>query len=104
MHLIELDRLVLFEGFAEEMAGLRQGLLPPGDVPAAAIVVIYARAMASRGDRELARESAVRVKFCGITSRHDLRAAVRFFADAVGFILVPGTPRAIASSSDGSMR
>ena len=44
-------------------------------------------------DFTLAAPSRVKVKFCGICTRRDLDAAVRFFADAVGFIFAPKTPR-----------
>ncbi len=36
-----------------------------------------------------------RVKICGLTNAEDARAAVRFGADALGFIGVPDTPRFI---------
>ena len=35
----------------------------------------------------------VRVKFCGMTRREDLEAACELGVDAVGLVLVPGTPR-----------
>lgn len=35
------------------------------------------------------------VKVCGLTSPADALAAIRFGADAVGFILFPGSPRAV---------
>ena len=39
----------------------------------------------------------VRVKICGITSVEDAHAAVRSGADALGFVFVPGTPRAVTA-------
>jgi len=36
-----------------------------------------------------------RVKFCGLTRREDLETAAAAGADAVGVILVPGTPRSL---------
>ena len=50
-------------------------------------------AMQPPSDITLAAPSRVKVKFCGICTRRDLDAAVRFFADAVGFIFAPNTPR-----------
>lgn len=40
--------------------------------------------------------SYLRVKICGITREEDALRAVRHGADAVGFILWPGSPRAIS--------
>jgi phosphoribosylanthranilate isomerase len=37
-----------------------------------------------------------RVKICGITRAQDARAAVRAGADAIGFVLWPGSPRRIS--------
>ena len=36
-----------------------------------------------------------RVKFCGLTRPGDVRLACEFGVDAVGFVLVPGSPRAV---------
>ncbi|HSV73641.1 MAG TPA: phosphoribosylanthranilate isomerase [Chthonomonadales bacterium] len=41
-----------------------------------------------------------RVKVCGVTSRHDADAAVELGADALGFILVPESPRYVGERSD----
>ena len=38
---------------------------------------------------------AVRVKICGLTRIDDVAAAARAGADAVGFVLWPGSPRAV---------
>lgn len=42
-----------------------------------------------------------RVKICGLTSRADAELAVRFGADALGFILEPSSPRYLAPESRG---
>jgi phosphoribosylanthranilate isomerase len=39
----------------------------------------------------------VRVKICGITRREDAALAVSLGADALGFVLWPGSPRAVTS-------
>lgn len=39
-----------------------------------------------------------RIKICGITSVEDARAAIDYGADALGFVLVPGSPRFVAPS------
>lgn len=36
-----------------------------------------------------------RIKFCGMTRLEDVQAAVEIGVDAVGFVFVPGTPRAV---------
>lgn len=40
--------------------------------------------------------SHLRVKVCGITREEDALRAVRYGADAVGFLLWPGSPRAVS--------
>ncbi len=37
----------------------------------------------------------IRIKICGLTRAEDALAAVQAGADAVGFVFVPGTPRAV---------
>jgi phosphoribosylanthranilate isomerase len=39
-----------------------------------------------------------RIKICGLTNREDIRAAVDYGADALGFILVPESPRYVGNS------
>jgi phosphoribosylanthranilate isomerase len=39
--------------------------------------------------------SRTRVKFCGLTRPGDVRLACELGVDAVGFVLVPGSPRAV---------
>lgn len=46
----------------------------------------------------------VRVKICGLTRVEDVRAAVDAGADAVGFVFVPGTPRAVTMEVAASLR
>jgi phosphoribosylanthranilate isomerase len=41
-------------------------------------------------------KTMTRIKICGLTSADDARAAVRFGADALGFIAVPDTPRFVS--------
>ena len=41
-----------------------------------------------------------RVKVCGITNREDARAAVEYGASALGFILVPESPRFVGNARD----
>ena len=45
-----------------------------------------------------------RVKFCGLTRPGDVRLACEFGVDAVGFVLVPGSPRAVAPSALPGLR
>lgn len=42
-----------------------------------------------------------RVKICGLTSRSDAELAIRFGADALGFILEPTSPRYLAPEQRG---
>lgn len=42
----------------------------------------------------------VRVKICGITNLNDLEAAVRYGADAVGFVLEPTSPRYVGAQEN----
>jgi phosphoribosylanthranilate isomerase len=44
-------------------------------------------------------ETRTRIKICGITNTEDARAAVDAGADALGFILVPETPRFVTWST-----
>lgn len=46
-------------------------------------------------DWTLATEPRTKVKFCGMTNRRDVETAVRFFADAVGFVFAPESPRRV---------
>ena len=46
----------------------------------------------------------VRVKICGLTRREDAEAAVAAGADLLGFIFVPGTPRALDPGRVGWIR
>ncbi len=46
----------------------------------------------------------VRVKICGLTRRIDAEAAVAAGADLIGFIFVPGTPRALDPARVGWIR
>ena len=43
------------------------------------------------------------IKICGITRRHDAEAAVEFGADALGFVLWPGSPRYTDANSAGAI-
>lgn len=45
-----------------------------------------------------------RVKFCGLTRPGDVRLACELGVDAVGFVLVPGTPRAVSSGALPGLR
>lgn len=46
----------------------------------------------------------VRVKICGLTRREDAEAAVAAGADLLGFVFVPGTPRAVDPARAGWIR
>jgi phosphoribosylanthranilate isomerase len=41
----------------------------------------------------MSRVNGTRIKICGITNVEDMRAAVDYGADALGFVRVPGSPR-----------
>ncbi len=45
-----------------------------------------------------------RIKFCGITRDKDAQAAVALGVDAIGFVLVPASPRAIAADKAAAIR
>jgi phosphoribosylanthranilate isomerase len=45
-----------------------------------------------------------RIKFCGITRDKDAQAAVSLGVDALGFVLVPGSPRQIAAERAAAIR
>ncbi len=44
------------------------------------------------------------IKICGVTRPEDAAAAVEAGADLVGFVFVPGTPRALAAAASGWVR
>lgn len=44
----------------------------------------------------MTRRSRTRIKICGLTRTEDVRLAVELGADAVGFVLWPGSPRAVS--------
>jgi phosphoribosylanthranilate isomerase len=48
--------------------------------------------------------SRTRIKFCGIRSAKDAQAAVALGVDAIGFVLVPGSPRALTAEKAASIR
>ncbi len=48
--------------------------------------------------------SSTRIKFCGLTRPQDVDAAVDLGADAVGFVLVPGSPRQIDIATAAELR
>jgi len=45
-----------------------------------------------------------RIKFCGITRTEDAAAAVSLGVDALGFVLVPASPRSIAADAAAAIR
>jgi phosphoribosylanthranilate isomerase len=53
--------------------------------------------MATSTEEEV-RDTVTRIKICGITNQEDAQAAVQSGADALGFILVPDTPRYVGNS------
>jgi len=42
------------------------------------------------------RPTRTRIKICGLTREEDVDAAVAFGADAVGFVLYPGSKRCVS--------
>jgi len=51
-----------------------------------------------------ARGPSPRVKFCGLVDPADVDAAVALGADALGFVLWPGSPRAVSMEAAGQLR
>ena len=49
-------------------------------------------------------QARTRVKICGLTRAEDLRAAIEGGADAVGFVFVRGTPRAVSVEVAAELR
>lgn len=45
-----------------------------------------------------------RIKFCGMTRADDVDAAVRLGVDAIGFVLVPGSPRCLRPEAALALR
>jgi len=50
------------------------------------------------------KQQRTRIKFCGITRIEDALAAVALGVDALGFILVPGSPRRVTLKAAAAMR